>query len=203
MNKSLERISINKKLGHPLVTIREHLIRYTLALQNIKDKDVLDIACGTGYGTYLMSYWAKSISGYDKHDSIIKVIKREFQMKAPSFLDVRDLEEKNVDLSNNLTQDFDVITCFETLEHLKNPENLVISIKRYLKPKGVFYFSTPNKKNLKDKNIWHKNAFNKKKLVKLMNQCFKNIESIEFWGQDQWGLSKDFNKPYIIGRVRI
>jgi len=202
MNKGLERISLDKTLNHPLVTIREHLIRYILALQSIRNKDVLDIACGTGYGIYLMSYWAKTISGYDKDEQTIKGIKRDFQMKCSAFLEVRNLENV-ISLGNVITQKFDVITCFETLEHLKNPENLLSLIKKHLKSRGIFYFSVPNKKDLKDNSKWHKNVFNKKKLVELMEKYFKNAEKGELWGQDQWGLSKDLNKPYLVGRIKI
>jgi protein-L-isoaspartate O-methyltransferase len=47
------------------VVIREHLIRYVMALDSVAGKDVLDVACGSGYGMFLMSYLAKSVSGYD------------------------------------------------------------------------------------------------------------------------------------------
>ena len=202
MSNGLERISLDRILEHPLVTIREHLIRYTLALQSIKDKDVLDIACGTGYGMYLMSFWAESVSGYDKDEKIVKGIKRDFQMKCAAFLEVRDLEKVD-SLENVLVQKFDVITCFETLEHLENPENLLSLIEIYLKPNGIFYFSIPNRKDLIDKSKWHKSVFNKGELVKLMDQHFKKAKKKELWGQDQWGLSKDLNKPYIVGRIKI
>jgi 2-polyprenyl-3-methyl-5-hydroxy-6-metoxy-1,4-benzoquinol methylase len=202
MSDPLERISLDKNLGHPLVVIREHLIRYTLALQNVKDKDVLDVACGTGYGVYLISYWAKSVSGYDKDEKAIKEVKKDFQMKCPAFLEVRNLETIT-SLGNVLAQKFDVITCFETLEHLRNPEKLLNLIKNHLKPKGTFYFSTPNKQDLKDNSKWHKSIFNKETLIKLMEQYFQKVKSGELWGQDQWGLSKDLKKPYLVGKIQL
>ena len=33
----------------------EHLIRYFFASQFVKDKVVLDLGCGTGYGSYIFS----------------------------------------------------------------------------------------------------------------------------------------------------
>ncbi len=199
MNEGLERISLDKKLNHPLVVIREHLIRYTLALQNVKDKNVLDIACGTGYGMYLMSYWAKSVSGYDKEVLAIREAK-QFQMKCKSYIETRNLETV-VSLGNIVTQKFDVITCFETLEHLKNPEKLISLIEEHLSPKGVFYFSVPNKKDLKDDSKWHQSVFNKDKIIELMRN-FQTAKHGELWGQDQWGLAKDLKKPWIVGRLK-
>lgn len=201
MKKQLERISLSKDLRHPMVIIREHLVRYTLALQSVYDKDVLDIACGTGYGMYLMSYWAKSITGYDIDRKTIKAVKRDFEMKAPAFIEVRDLDTE-IKLSNNLVQNFDVITCFETLEHLENPEQLILNIKKHLRPNGVFYFSTPNKPNLVDKNKFHKSVFNLDIWEELLAEHFPGKKRI-IWGQDQYGLTNDMSKPYLVGRVKL
>ncbi|MEM3393038.1 MAG: class I SAM-dependent methyltransferase [Candidatus Bathyarchaeia archaeon] len=38
---------------------------------------------------------------------------------------------------------FDLITCFETIEHLYNPELMINEAYRILKPNGVFIISTP------------------------------------------------------------
>lgn len=38
---------------------------------------------------------------------------------------------------------FDAVTCFEVLEHLEKPEIVFKEIRRVLKPKGIFYFTTP------------------------------------------------------------
>ena len=184
-----------------MVVIREHLIRYTLVLQDIFNKDVLDIACGTGYGMYLMSYWAKSISGYDIDEGAIGEAKRDFRMKAPAYFDVRDLDE-DIRLTSNIAQNFDVITCFETLEYLENPERLIINIKKHLKPKGIFYFSTPNKPFLVDDSEWHKSVFNLDIWNKLLTKYFPNKETV-IWGQDQYGLTNDMNKPFLVGRVKL
>ena len=40
---------------------------------------------------------------------------------------------------------FDVITCFDVLEHLRKPEIFFITAKQYLKPNGLVLISTPNK----------------------------------------------------------
>ena len=201
MSETLERISIDKSLGHPLVTIREHLLRYVWALQNVKDKEILDIACGTGYGMYLMSYFAKSVSGYDYNKDAINEAKK-FPYHCNCCLEIRNLED-NKPLSNYKHKKFDVITCFETIEHLENPERLLENIKNHLNSKGIFYFSTPNKKDLKDNSRWHKNAFNKSKWTLLLEKYFSNAVRKELWGQDQLGLSKNFNKSYIVGMVNL
>lgn len=197
---SIERISLDRTFKHPLVVIREHLIRYILAIQSVLNKDVLDIACGTGYGMYLMSFWAKSITGYDYDKLTIKMAKRDYQMKCPAYFKVLDLE-KVKEFKNPLTNKFDVITCFETLEHLNNPIEVIETIKKHLKKKAVVYFSTPNKKNLIDKSKFHKMVFNWETWEALMKDQFPKADC-KIWGQDQYGFTDNKNKPYIVTRIR-
>ena len=39
----------------------EHLVRYETTMPLVKDKVVLDIACGSGYGTALLAEVAKGL----------------------------------------------------------------------------------------------------------------------------------------------
>ena len=39
---------------------------------------------------------------------------------------------------------FDVITCFDVLEHLYNPRQVIARVREWLKPGGIFYVFVPN-----------------------------------------------------------
>lgn len=197
----LERISIDRDNRHPMPTVREHLSRYIFALQDVPGRDILDIACGTGYGSFLMSFWAKSVSGYDYSEEAIEELKDNFDMRCPSFFEVRDLEE-NTDLSNEMVEDFNVITCFETLEHLANPEEVIQSISEHLRKGGIFYFSTPNKPDLEDNNEHHKTAFNISRWTELLDKYFQGAER-KIWTQNNMGFVDNGNRNYIFGRVQL
>lgn len=196
----LERISLKKEQANPMVVIKEHLIRYVHSLSSINDKDVLDVACGTGYGMYLMSYFAKTVSGYDNSSEAIEGAS-EFKYKCNVCLEIRDLELP-IPLSNNKVDKFDVVTCFETIEHLENPGVLLSNIRDYLKPKGTFIFSIPNRRDLVDNSMWHKDAFDLEKITKLMEKHFGKVD-IKWLGQDQFGFSKDLNKPFLLGKIQV
>jgi SAM-dependent methyltransferase len=43
-----------------------------------------------------------------------------------------------------LPESFDVITCFDVLEHLYEPQRVMVRIKEWLKPGGAFYVQVPN-----------------------------------------------------------
>lgn len=121
-----------------------HYNRY-LFLKNTVDveKDNLDIACGTGYGTIIMASTSKTIEGYDIDKFVIESIKERYKnYKNVSFgvLNILDL---------NFSSKYDNIFSFETLEHFTEKEIYLI-LKKYhtsLKSNGVLYFSTPYKQN--------------------------------------------------------
>ena len=48
----------------------EHLHRYAYATQFVKNKRVLDLASGEGYGSYLLAKTAKSVTGIDIDETI-------------------------------------------------------------------------------------------------------------------------------------
>lgn len=54
----------------------EHLHRYALARQLAHGKDVLDIACGEGYGSNLLATIARTVTGVDIDSEIVHHAKR-------------------------------------------------------------------------------------------------------------------------------
>ena len=46
-------------------TMSEHAMRYSMALGLLSGMDVLDVGCGTGYGSEMLTWTAKSVRGYD------------------------------------------------------------------------------------------------------------------------------------------
>src|SRR5262249_37793073 len=67
-------------------------------------------------------------------------LKSNLDFKVGSITDI-PIEGNNV---------FDVVVCFEALEHIKEHENLLKEVKRLLTPAGLFIVSTPNKRTYSD-----------------------------------------------------
>ena len=198
--EAIERVRFANDPEVPNVVIREHLIRYVFAMQDIPGKDVLDIACGSGYGMYLMSYLAKSVSGYDYDEEAIKEA-QGFPYRCDTCLEVRNLEQDNP-LNNHKHEKFDVVTCFETIEHVKNPDVLAKNIKNVVKPGGVVYISTPNDLKHDDDNRWHKVHFDFYSLFHFLQDHFGDVD-IKLFGQDQWGITTEVTRPYVIAKVQL
>jgi SAM-dependent methyltransferase len=115
----------------------EHAARYLFAHPFIEDKTVLDIACGSGYGVSLMSSKARFVIGVDVDADAAKDAARECRDNAAILL------------GNGLglpfgDGTFDVITSFETVEHIHNRRTFLSELRRVLRSGGMLILSTPN-----------------------------------------------------------
>lgn len=115
----------------------EHTARYSFALPYINGKDVLDIACGTGYGLAFLKGSAKSVTGVDVDIIAAQEALSECDEKARVLLG----DGTNLPF---VDESFDVVTSFETLEHLHARTLFLSELKRVLKPNGLLILSTPN-----------------------------------------------------------
>ncbi len=142
--------------GVDLATI-EHLHRYAVAFQLVQGKTVLDIACGEGYGSFLMAQHAKRVIGVDISEEAVKHAGVKYSGQNLSFrqgsADKIPLEDGQVD----------VVVSFETLEHHDKHDEMLREVKRVLKADGQFIISTPNKLIYSDRT-GYKNPFHIKEL---------------------------------------
>lgn len=115
----------------------DHMARYVYSLQFIENKKILDIACGTGYGLSILKPKAKFIIGVDNNfETTIKA-------KRQNTNDIQFLCGNGPALPF-ANESFEVITSFETLEHLHEREEFLSELKRILVQNGLLILSTPN-----------------------------------------------------------
>ncbi len=138
----------------------EHLHRYALVMDFIEDKTVLDIACGNGYGSSLMSEKAAVVYGVDIDLETIENAKKEYPKENITFL------TGSADKIPLLDQSVDVVVSFETIEHHDKHDEMMSEIKRVLKKEGLLVISTPDKLYYTDYRKAFKNEFHVKELYK-------------------------------------
>ena len=157
----------------------EHVHRYAYATQFVQNKRVLDLACGEGYGSYLLAKTAKSVAGIDIDNNTIKharnkYIKQNLEFRVGSITEV-PIGGESI---------FDVAVCFEALEHIEDHQKLLSEVKRLLTPEGVFIVSTPNKTVYSDEpqfnNPFHVHELYFDEFRELLEKYFKNVK---FLGQ--------------------
>ena len=135
----IERLDFGQSMPYNAAEASSHLNRYAMVKPIIKNKKVLDAACGEGYGSYLLKTWgASEVVGVDVSQTSIDKAASIFKCEGLSF------QCQNVETLQFPNHYFDVIVSFETLEHLDHPENFLKGIRRVLKPGGTIIISCPN-----------------------------------------------------------
>jgi ubiquinone/menaquinone biosynthesis C-methylase UbiE len=148
----------------------EHKHRYQLASLFTSDKKTLDLGCGSGYGSVYLNK-ASSYLGVDISPETIEECTSKFSGDNIKF---KVANAQNLDL---LDASFDVITCFEVLEHVTEPEKIVSEASRVLSPDGLFISSTPDIENynsvLFEPNPFHLREMNRTEYQQLLTSQFR------------------------------
>lgn len=135
----------------------EHLHRYAIVLELTKDKIVLDIASGEGYGSHLIAGKAREVTGVDISAEVVNQAKAKYKKDNLRFVAGSAFD---IPLPDGY---FDVVVSFETIEHHDQHERMLSQIKRVLKPGGLMIISSPDKLYYSDLRRYH-NEFHVKEL---------------------------------------
>jgi len=151
----------------------DHLERYHFACKFAKGKSVLDIACGVGYsGPLLINASAVRYEGVDLNEKLIDYAKKIYGSDLISY-SVGDITTFN---SNKM---YDLITCYETIEHVKKYESAIQNLYSLLKTGGTLLISSPNRtvtspncNSLADKpsNEFHTQEFIPEEIISVLNK---------------------------------
>lgn len=121
----------------PEKLLLEHRARYTFAVPLIRGRRVLDVACGSGYGSrMLLEGGAREVVGLDCDAEAIALARRRYQAPNLTYLQADACNPPSL-------QPFDVIVSFETIEHLADPERFLEVCCHLLVPGGMLIVSTP------------------------------------------------------------
>lgn len=163
----------------------EHLHRYALAIEIAKNKIVLDIASGEGYGSFLLSKTSQMVFGVD----IDKYSILHAQNKYSDIDNLKFLQGSTslIPLENNSV---DIVISFETIEHHDEHELMMKEISRVLRKNGCLLISSPEKSIYKQRDP--NNPYHIKELTFLEFQhLLKNYFKYNYY----------FNQRFVIGSL--
>jgi SAM-dependent methyltransferase len=181
----------------------DHLARYHFACQYVRDKKVLDIACGTGYAApLLIGAGATRYKGVDISEESVQHAKGLYGSERSSFV-VGDI------CKFDSIEPYDVIVSFETVEHVKCYRSALSNFFRILEPGGLLLISSPNRTitsprvlNFNDKpaNKFHTQEFTSSELLEELLAAGFDASAEDVFGQRQRWL---YNCSYIQSLVRV
>ena len=146
----------------------EHMHRYHLACHIAQGRDVLDIACGEGYGSAMLARTARSVTGVDIAQDAIEHAERAYARDGLEFRLGSATEIPLEDGSVNL------IVSFETIEHLTEHDRMMAELRRVLRPEGLLLISSPNKSVYSDRDSYE-NPFHARELYT------EEFEATNYW----------------------
>ena len=163
-----ERIDPDNSTTRP--SYWQHYVVYEYALPYIKDKIALDAGCGEGYGTHLLAQSAKKVVGVDYAKRVIKRAAKRYRKP--------NLTYRVMDLTNLQYEDssFDIICCFQVIEHLEHPERFLLAARRILKPSGMLLLSTPNRLTSAFDWPYHFREYTAEELTELLEEFFHFVK---------------------------
>ena len=128
---------------HMLNPLRFNYIKQHTDLQT---KKCLDVGCGGGILTESLATKASVVTGIDLAENALSVAEKH---STTANLQNINYEQSSVeDHCEKNESEYDVLTCMEMLEHVPNPEQIVMACSLGVKQGGHLYFSTINR-NLK------------------------------------------------------
>jgi SAM-dependent methyltransferase len=160
----------------------EHLVRYRVAAQFAKGRRVLDAGSGEGYGTAMLAAaGASSTVGIDIDEESVGHARERY---GPVFerADAADLPFDHAS--------FDLVVCFETIEHLHDDAGALREFRRVLADDGLLIISTPNREEYLVENEFHTREYSPTEFDALLAEHFPE----RLWlYQQNWLLSGIFD----------
>jgi SAM-dependent methyltransferase len=149
----------------------EHWHRYHFASALVSGKEVLDVACGAGYGSALLAHKCQRVTGVDISADAIEHAKVRYAALA-------SLEFRQGDCAALPFPDasFDAVVSFETIEHIEAQERFLDEMGRVLRPEGLLILSSPNRPEYSERrgfaNPYHVRELDRAELASLLEPRF-------------------------------
>ena len=149
---------------------RRHLAVYEWIAERSAGLEMVDMACGEGYGTDVLARRARRVTGVDANPDAYEHARAKYTRPGVRF--ARDLIETYV-------QPCDAVVFLQTIEHVKQPEQ-VLSHFKAMAP--TVYVSTPNVLTLapegadKSDNPWHLREYRAREFRALCERVFDRVE---------------------------
>jgi 2-polyprenyl-3-methyl-5-hydroxy-6-metoxy-1,4-benzoquinol methylase len=152
---------------------RRHLFVYEWIAARVAGLDVIDMACGEGYGADVLARAARTVVGVDANPEAHEHSRLRYVRSNLSF--ARDLVE-------TYEGEADAISFLQTIEHVEAPGDVLEHFKSLLRPGGTAYISTPNVRTLAPKgaersgNPWHVHEYRAEEFAGMLAAHFDRVE---------------------------
>ena len=147
------------------VDLARHHAAYEYARPRLAGLRVVELGCGSGYGTASLAPSARLLVGVDR-------VAPDAAHRAPGPRYLRaDLRRLPLRPAS-----FDAALSFQVIEHLEDPGLLVHAMARCLRPDGFALVSTPNLAMSDGVNPYHVREYRAQELADVLREGFAEVE---------------------------
>jgi SAM-dependent methyltransferase len=152
---------------------RRHLAVYEWVAERGSGLEVVDMACGEGYGVEVLARRALRVTGVDANPEAHEHARLKYSRPGVRF--ARELVE-------SWSEPCDAIVFLQTIEHVEDPSAVLSHFRELLRPGGSAYVSTPNLLTLappgaaKSDNPWHLREYRAQEFRELCAGVFGEVE---------------------------
>ena len=155
-----------------------HEASYRWADPYVRGRRVLDLGCGTGYGTASLAGVASQVVGVDVSAEAITVATDVFGSSGAEFRRVADPSRHTLPFADG---SFDAVLSFQVIEHLDRPAAYLAEAARVLVPGGLVLLATPDRARRlfswqKPWNRFHVTEFDGRGLQRALDPQFASSE---------------------------
>ena len=148
----------------------DHLTRYHWAAQFARHRRVLDAGCGVAYGSVILAEaGAADVIGVDVASGVIEAV-------AEDMPPIVNLEPGDLRALRFGAAVFDLVVCFEVIEHVEDPTAVLDELSRVLAPDGLLVVSSPDRDASVGQNPHHLHELTRDELADLLAARFDNVE---------------------------
>ena len=154
---------------------QRHLAVYEWIGARVVGLRVMDMACGEGYGSEVLSRSAESVVGVDANPEAHEHARLRYRRQNLRF-------ERGMVEAFGEREAYDAVVFLQTIEHLQHPARVLEHFRSILAPGGVAYISTPNVLTLappgqaRSGNPWHLREYRAEEFGRVCQSVFDQVE---------------------------
>jgi 2-polyprenyl-3-methyl-5-hydroxy-6-metoxy-1,4-benzoquinol methylase len=163
------------------VTYLQSRAAYEFAAGLVEGRRVLDCGSGEGYGSALLAERALEVVGLDRDPQAVEWANRTYAREGRLRFVVS--EAQSLPFENGV---FDLVTCFQVLEHLDDARAFLLETRRVLAPGGALLLTTPNVLVAGERpNPHHVHDYRPDELEALLREVFEDVEVRGVFGSER------------------
>jgi SAM-dependent methyltransferase len=160
--------------GFARVNLVRHRVAHMYAIKKIRgSRRVLDVGCGTGYGSAMVASHVGEVVGIDSSDEAVARAKAQHRSANLEFVSMSATGLAFQDAS------FDAAYSVQVIEHIEDVQLHLSEVVRVLRPGGRFVVATPNRLTYSPEglhNAFHVREYDAGELQALLAAFFRDVE---------------------------